>query len=138
MDIYESLSFLSLESFLAFFSEQAEVWVQRSTGGIGACFILHDFQPENDLANLDILFFNGPVLSPGDPAAASLPETILAASHRRGLTRLQSFLLDSDEGIAGFLSSMGFREEGRLREHVCIGGKFHDVVLLARNEEDRT
>jgi RimJ/RimL family protein N-acetyltransferase len=54
------------------------------------------------------------------------------------LTRVQSFVLASDEGRIGLLKSFGFGPEGVLREHLFFNGKMQDVALFAWLERGRS
>ncbi len=136
MDIYEPMPFLTKNRFVRFFSEQAAVWVRTAEVGFTEAFFLHDFQPEHRLANLDFFFVDG-IPSPSTERAGRLWGAVRAASRRQKLTRVQSFVLASDEGRIALLKSYGFESEGVLREHLFFDGKMRDVAVFARLERGR-
>ena len=136
MDIYEPMPFLTKNRFVRFFSEEASVWVRTGEDGIEEFFVLHDFQPEHRLANLDFFIVDGaPSTSIG--RARRLWRAARAAVRRRKLTRVQSFVLASDAARIERLKSFGFRAEGTLREHLYFDGKMRDVALFAWLEKGR-
>ena len=55
------------------------------------------------------------------------------------VNRVHAEVLDTNVGILELHKNFGFKEEGRLREHVIINGKKHDVCCLGllKNEWDR-
>ncbi|MCX5726097.1 MAG: GNAT family protein [Candidatus Saganbacteria bacterium] len=56
-----------------------------------------------------------------------------------GVNRVHAEALDTNVEILKLHKNFGFREEGRLREHVIINGEKHDVYCLGllKNEWDR-
>lgn len=47
-----------------------------------------------------------------------------------GLNRVHCRVFESNGRSIGLLKSLGFREEGRLREHDLVGGKFADSMVF--------
>ncbi len=58
------------------------------------------------------------------------------AFHHLGLNRLYSEVLAANTSVLELHKSLGFREEGRLRQAIYKAGAFQDVVLLAILRED--
>jgi len=57
-----------------------------------------------------------------------------------GLNRIEALVMVENAASAGLLRSLGFTEEGVLREHDFFKGQFHDMRLfsLLRREYDET
>lgn len=53
-----------------------------------------------------------------------------------GLNRIEALVMKENVASAALLRSLGFREEGLLRQHDYFKGKFHDMRLFALLESD--
>ena len=53
-----------------------------------------------------------------------------------GLQRLWGPMASGNRQMLQFHKYMGWQEEGRLRRHYCLNGKWHDAILIGLLEED--
>lgn len=137
IDIYEPSPFPTLSRFTDYFAiGKRPMWVMGAPRSPQAYFILHDFQREHDLANLDFAFFTG-LPAPGSEEARGFWEYARRCIADRGLTRIQSFVLSGSTEKIRLLESFGFHKEGILREHYFHNGELHDVVVHAWMAEGR-
>jgi hypothetical protein len=137
IDIYEPTPFPTLVRFWDFFAvDKRPMWVMGPLASPLAYFVLHDFQHEHDLANLDFIFFAG-YPAPGSAAARHFWDFVRGRLSDHGLTRVQSFTVAPSAEKQRLLDSFGFQREGVLREHYFHNGRLHDVVAQAWMAEGR-
>jgi hypothetical protein len=137
IDIYEPTPFPTPSRFRDFFAvNKRPMWVMGPLASPLAYFVLHDFQREHDLANLDFVYFAG-YPAPGSAAARHFWDFVRGRLADHGLTRIQSFTIAPSAEKQRLLESLGFRQEGVLREHHFHNGRLHDVVVQAWMAEGR-
>lgn len=135
LDIYEPGPYPTLNQFIAEFAPD-RFWVSGEPASPHAYFVLHDFQREHELANLDFAFFAG-TPCPGSAQARGFWDFVCRSASQYKLTRLQIFMLATDTDKIRLVESFGFRKEGVLREHLFHRGRMHDVAVYAWMAEGR-
>jgi len=137
IDIFKPIPYQSAAQFAQYFSVgKRPLWMMGRPESPAAYFGLHYMLSQHDLANLDFVYFSA-YPSPGSEAAQSFWRYVRSRLVERGLTRVQSFVIDSSVEKIRLLESFGFRQEGLLREHYFHNGKMHDVVVHAWMAEER-
>lgn len=137
IDIFKPIPYQSVAQFAEYFSvEKRPLWMMGQPESPTAYFGLHYMLRQHDLANLDFAYFAA-YPSPGSEAAHSFWRYVRSCMVERGLTRVQSFVIDSSVEKIRLLESFGFRKEGLLREHYFHNGKMHDVMVHAWMAEER-
>lgn len=137
IDIYEPTVFPNYARFTEYFAEEKRpIRIMGPVVAPKAYYVLHDLQREHDLANLDFAFFEG-YPTPGSAEALSFWASVRRCLADSGLTRVQSFVLSGSEDKLRLIESLGFHQEGILREHYFHNGKLHDVIIHAWMAEGR-
>ena len=73
----------------------------------------------------------------GQPVAVEALKLVYElAFDRMGLHRLYGVVVAENQQMLKWHSYLGMKEEGRLREHQFIGGRFHDVVFVGMMERE--
>lgn len=135
IDIYDPLPFPTLKQFVRYFTGDM-FWISGKLPSPAAYFVLHDFQREHDLANLDFMFFDG-CPKPGSRHAHRFQDFIGKRIADCKLTRVQTFVLASCTDKIDLLETFGFQKEGVLREHYFYNGRLHDIAVHAWMSEGR-
>jgi hypothetical protein len=137
IDIFKPIPYQSAAQFAEYFAvEKRPLWMMGRPKSPTAYFGLHYMLHQHDLANLDFVYFSA-YPSPGSDAAHSFWRYVRGCMVERGLTRVQSFVIESSVEKIRLLESFGFRQEGLLREHYFHNGKMHDIVVHAWMAEGR-
>jgi hypothetical protein len=137
IDIFKPIPYQSAAQFAEYFSAgKRPLWMMGRPESPTAYFGLHYMLRQHDLANLDFMYFSA-YPSPGSEAATSFWNYVRSCMAARGLTRVQSFVIDGSVEKIRLLESFGFRKEGLLREHYFHNGKMHDVMVHAWMAEGR-
>lgn len=137
IDIFKPIPYQSVAQFAEYFSAgKRPLWLMGRPESPAAYFGLHYMLHQHDLANLDFVYFSS-YPSPGSEAAYSFWRYVRSCMVERGLTRVQSFVIDSSVEKIRLLESFGFRQEGLLREHYFHNGKLHDIMVHAWMAEER-
>lgn len=100
------------------------------------CTHFRDKQPGLELANFDTVFFNGYPGADSDEAR-DFGASFRAACANQKLSRVQLLALKEESEKIALLESIGFKNEGVLREHYFFGGAYHDLVMLGWTSDDR-
>ena len=137
MGMFKPVQYQSATQFAEYFTVGSRpLWVLGRPESPTAYFCLHAMLSQHDLANLDFAYFSA-YPNPGSEAAGAFWKYLLSCMRVRGLTRVQSFVIDTCTEKIQLLESLGFRNEGLLREHYYHNGRMHDVVVLAWMAEER-
>ena len=137
IDIFKPIPYQSATQFAEYFAvDKRPLWLMGRPASPTAYFGLHYMLRQHDLANLDFTYFSA-YPSPGSEAAQSFWRYVHGCIVERGLTRVQSFVIDSSVEKTRLLESFGFRKEGVLREHYFHNGKLHDVMVHAWMADER-
>jgi UDP-4-amino-4,6-dideoxy-N-acetyl-beta-L-altrosamine N-acetyltransferase len=104
-------------------------WVIEADGSPVGLANLVDIDPHNRRADWGF-YLGEPSARGAGVGRAALYLVIEQAFGRHGLHRLTCSALAENEPALRLYDSMGFEREGRLRDQVMKGGRFHDVILF--------
>ena len=110
---------------------------KQSGQNLAGCCHFRDKQLGLELANFDVVFFAG-YPQPNSAEALAFAKAFQSSCAKQKLSRVQLLALKSDLGKIAFLESIGFKNEGVLREHYFFRGVFHDLVMLGWTTPDRS
>jgi RimJ/RimL family protein N-acetyltransferase len=126
------------DDFVEYCTEN-ESWmllVQRGKELAGCCHF-RDKQFGLELANFDTVFFTD-YPAPNSHEALAFGKAFRTSCAKQKLSRVQLLALKSEHQKIAFLESIGFKNEGVLREHYFFGTAFHDLVMLGWTTDDRS
>lgn len=127
---------MTCADFAEYCREDAALWMILRDGQVAGFVLLFDIQPALQLANLDMGWLSS-IPEPGSAEAAELDEALRLACTSTRVSRLGMLALPTQRKKIALCESLGFREEGVLREHFFHKGKYRDLVMLARLEPQR-
>jgi len=137
VDIYKPVTYHTEAQFVEYFSAATRpLWVMGGLEVPSAYFCLHSQLRQHDIANLDFGYFNG-YPDPGSEDTVRFWSYIRDRVAERNVTRIQSFVIAGSTEKICLLESIGFHQEGLLREHYFHNGRLHDLVVHAWMAEGR-
>lgn len=95
---------------------------------------IRDIEPEH--AQGEVSFWLSPALQGQGYMSEAIAPLLAFAFQTLGLNRLQAYHMVRNPASGKVLQKNGFRPEGVLRQRVCKGGIFEDVVVLAQLRQD--
>ncbi len=137
VDIFKPITYHTATQFVESFSAATRpLWVMGGVEAPTAYFCLHSQLRQHDLANLDFGYFTG-CPDPGSEEAVRFWRYVRERAAERNVTRIQSFVVAGSMEKICLLESLGFHQEGLLREHYFHNGRLHDLVVHAWMAEGR-
>lgn len=121
---------MTFAGFREYIGDLRRLWVLRSGGRLSGCALLADLEPGLEMATIDLTFFDS-APAPHTTSARSLAQLLARLWKRNGITRFELLALPEDHAKLELVRSLGFVEEGRLRQQFFFKNAWHDLVYLA-------
>jgi len=135
VDIAGPTRFLTRPEFIDEF-DGSRAWVWREQGKTCGYFYFYEMQRANQLANFHLALFEAcGRLIPGRVDA--IGAAVIGAARSLRITRLQAAALPIEKRRIALLRTMGFKEEGVLRQQFFLRGRLHDLYTFALFESSR-
>jgi RimJ/RimL family protein N-acetyltransferase len=135
VDIAGPSCFLTRPEFIDEF-DGSRAWVWRERGRMCGYFYFYEIQRANRLANFHLALFEGcgPLVRARVDAIGA---AVLTAARSLRLTRLQAAALPIEKRRIALLRTMGFKQEGVLRQQFFLRGRLYDLCMFALLEPSR-